>query len=34
LAVSAWTVNAPKDMQRLRALGVEALITDRPDLLI
>jgi glycerophosphoryl diester phosphodiesterase len=34
LAVSAWTVNAPKDMQRLGALGVEALITDRPDLLI
>lgn len=33
LAVSAWTVNQAETMQRLGALGVEAFITDRPDIL-
>lgn len=33
LSVAAWTVNEAETMQRLAALGVEALITDRPDIL-
>lgn len=33
LSVSAWTVNQPSDMKRLAAMGVDAIITDRPDLL-
>lgn len=32
LSVSAWTVNKPANMAKLDGLGVEALITDRPDL--
>ena len=32
LAVYAWTVNAPADIARLAAAGVDAIITDRPDL--
>lgn len=31
LKVSAWTVNEAADMKNLAAMGVEALITDRPD---
>ncbi len=31
LAVRTWTVNNPDDMVAVAALGVEALITDRPD---
>ncbi len=34
LSVSAWTVNQPADMTQLDALGVEAIITDRPDLML
>jgi len=33
LAVVPWTVNDPKDMERAIALGIDGLITDRPDLL-
>jgi glycerophosphoryl diester phosphodiesterase len=33
LQVGAWTVNAPDDMQMLIALGLDAICTDRPDLL-
>jgi glycerophosphoryl diester phosphodiesterase len=32
LAVAPWTVNAPADMARLIAWGVDGLCTDRPDL--
>ena len=31
LNVGAWTVNDPADMQRL--MGLDAICTDRPDLL-
>jgi glycerophosphoryl diester phosphodiesterase len=31
--VNTWTVNEPDDMRRLIGLGVDSLITDRPDLL-
>jgi glycerophosphoryl diester phosphodiesterase len=31
--VVVWTVNEPEDMRRLVALGVDGIMTDRPDLL-
>lgn len=31
--VNTWTVNEPDDMRRLLDLGVDSIITDRPDLL-
>ena len=34
LAVQPWTINDPDDMQRLNAMGVDGLNTDRPDLLM
>jgi len=30
--VHVWTVNAPADMRRLVAMGVDGLVTDRADL--
>jgi glycerophosphoryl diester phosphodiesterase len=33
LPVNTWTVNEPAEMRRLLELGVNAIITDRPDLL-
>jgi glycerophosphoryl diester phosphodiesterase len=34
LKVIPWTVNEPEEMQRLIEMGVDGLITDRPDLLL
>jgi glycerophosphoryl diester phosphodiesterase len=31
--VNTWTVNEPADMRRLLGLGVDGIITDRPDVL-
>jgi glycerophosphoryl diester phosphodiesterase len=33
LRVVPWTVNAPVDMERLLALGVDGMTSDRPDVL-
>jgi glycerophosphoryl diester phosphodiesterase len=33
LRVIPWTVNAPADMERIVAFGVDGMISDRPDLL-
>jgi glycerophosphoryl diester phosphodiesterase len=32
LVLAAWTVNSEPDMRRIVALGVDVLITDRPDI--
>jgi glycerophosphoryl diester phosphodiesterase len=34
LGVQVWTVDAEDDARRLLALGVDALITDRPDVIV
>ncbi len=34
VAVHVWTINDPADMQRFINLGVDGIITDRPDLLL
>lgn len=34
LAVHVWTVNAPDEMRRLAGLGVDAIITDVPDVAV
>ena len=33
LKIAAWTVNDPAEMQRLTAQGLDAICTDRPDLM-
>ena len=33
LSIVTWTVNEPADMERLLELGVDGMITDRPDVL-
>ena len=33
LKVGAWTVNEPEEMEHLIALGLDAICTDRPDIL-
>ena len=32
--VHAWTINEVEDMQRMIDLGIDGIITDRPDLLM
>jgi glycerophosphoryl diester phosphodiesterase len=34
LSVYVWTINEPQDMSYLVRLGVDAIITDRPDVLL
>ncbi len=34
IQVHAWTINDTAEMERLIALGVDGIITDRPDLLL
>ncbi len=34
LQVHVWTVNDPRDMQRFIEMGVDGIMTDRPDLLL
>lgn len=34
IQVHAWTINEPDEMERLIGLGVDGIITDRPDLLL
>lgn len=34
LKLHAWTVNQPADMNRMKALGVDGIITDYPGLLL
>jgi glycerophosphoryl diester phosphodiesterase len=34
MQVHPWTINDPADMRRMIELGVEGIITDRPDLLL
>jgi glycerophosphoryl diester phosphodiesterase len=33
LKIVVWTVNKPEDMARMIDLGVDGVISDRPDLL-
>ena len=33
LRVTTWTVNEPEEMRRALEMGVDGIVTDRPDLL-
>ncbi|MEF2278574.1 glycerophosphodiester phosphodiesterase [Deinococcus sp. YIM 134068] len=33
VAVQVWTINDPEEMRRLTRMGVDGIITDRPDML-
>jgi glycerophosphoryl diester phosphodiesterase len=33
LKVFVWTVDSPGDMRRLKEMGVDGIITNRPDIL-
>ncbi|MDP9477146.1 MAG: hypothetical protein M3R38_15945, partial [Actinomycetota bacterium] len=33
LETTAWTVNDPEEMRRILELGLDGIVTDRPDLL-
>ncbi|MBT6423333.1 MAG: glycerophosphodiester phosphodiesterase, partial [Porticoccaceae bacterium] len=34
IRVDAWTLNDPESMQQSIYLGVDGIITDRPDILL
>ena len=34
LAVQVWTIDREEDAERLLEVGVDALITDRPDVVV
>ncbi|HNB50714.1 MAG TPA: glycerophosphodiester phosphodiesterase [Anaerolineales bacterium] len=34
LQIHAWTINKPEDMQMLKDMGVDGIMTDRPDVLL
>jgi len=34
IEVNTWTVDAPEDMRAMAAIGVEAIITNRPDICV
>jgi glycerophosphoryl diester phosphodiesterase len=34
ILIHTWTINETAEMERLIALGVDGIITDRPDLLV
>jgi glycerophosphoryl diester phosphodiesterase len=33
MRVEVWTINDPQTMQELMDMGVDSIITDRPDIL-
>lgn len=34
LRVDVWTIDDPEEMERMINMGVDGIITDRPDLLM